>query len=30
MIESKSWDWSRNKEEKWLIPGGESPYLPER
>lgn len=30
MIESKSWDWSRNKEEKWLIPCVESPYLAER
>ncbi len=30
MIESKSWDWSRNREEKWLIPCVESPYLAER
>lgn len=30
MIESKSWDWRRNKEEKWLIPCVESPYLAER
>lgn len=30
MIKSKCWDWSRNTEEKWLIPCVESPYLAER
>lgn len=30
MIKSKSWDWSKNTEQKWLLPCVESPYLAER
>jgi len=30
MIESKPWDWSKNKSDSWLIPSVESCYLAER
>lgn len=30
MVKSKSWDWSKNKSNEWLIPMVEAPYLCQR